>query len=193
VVVCASTLGQSVTHVKIWGASTPQGPKCSLPNNILLGGSIWASITLLSVDRSSPFFSSNLEGDVVHKILFGFAICWFVQEIFAIKVESFQKSRRILDVFSLSQILVGRPSKTYTHFIIPDSRHVVWKKFYEDIPTSSGVIGAHTMNFKPNFKFSRLKFFGGTPLSVRVCASRAFSICSVCKNFRAQHPLMAEI
>ena len=65
--------------------------------------------------------------------------------------------------FSLSQILGGRPSKTYTHFIIPDSRHVVWKKFYEDIPTSSEVIEAHTVNFKPNFKFSRLIFFGGTP------------------------------
>jgi len=65
--------------------------------------------------------------------------------------------------FSLSQILGGRPSKTYTHFITPDSRHVVWIKFYEDIPTSSEVIGAHSVNFKPNFKFSRLKFFGGDP------------------------------
>jgi len=94
--------------------------------------------------------------------------------------------------FSLSQILGGRPSKTYTHFIIPDSRHVVLKKFCEDAPTSSEVIGAHTLNFKVNFTFPGLKFWG-EPLPVRTCANRAWPICSACKNFRAQHPLMAEI
>jgi len=35
----------------------------------------------------------------------------------------------------------------------------------EDIPTGMEVIEAQTLNFKPNFKFSRLIFFwaGGTP------------------------------
>jgi len=37
------------------------------------------------------------------------------------------------------------------------------ENFGEDIPTSPDVIEAHTLNFKPNFKFSRLKFFGGPP------------------------------
>jgi len=78
--------------------------------------------------KFSKFLSSNLEGDVVDEILFGFAIRWSVSDIFAITVESFQKSRRILDVFSPSQIIGDRPSKTYTDFITPDSRHVVWKK-----------------------------------------------------------------
>ena len=32
------------------------------------------------------------------------------------------------------------------------------ENFDEDIPTSPEVIEAHTLNFKPNFKFSRLKF-----------------------------------
>ena len=37
-------------------------------------------------------------------------------------------------------------------------------------------------------------FFGGeTPVPLRVCASKPLSISSVCKNFRAQHPLRAEI
>jgi len=31
----------------------------------------------------------------------------------------------------------------------------------EDIPIRPEVIEAHTLNFKPNFKFSRLFFFGG--------------------------------
>ena len=51
------------------------------------------------------------------------------------------------------QILGGGPSKTYTHFITPGSRHVAQKKFCEDTPSSAEVIGAHTLNFKPNFKF----------------------------------------
>ena len=105
--------------------------------------------------KFSKFLSTNLEGDVVDEILFGFAMRWSVPEIFAIKVESCQKSRRILDVFfTPPQIIGGRPSKTYTDFITPDSRHVVWKKFCENTPTRSEVIGALTMNFKPNFKFS---------------------------------------
>ena len=95
--------------------------------------------------------------------------------------------------FLSSQILGGRPSKAYTDFITPDSRHIIWKKFCEDTPTSPEVIGAHTLNCKINFKFTGLKFSGGTPLPLRMCASSAWPICSACKNFRAQHPLMAEI
>ena len=32
------------------------------------------------------------------------------------------------------------------------------KKFHEDTPTSPEVIEPNTLNFRPNFKFSRLKF-----------------------------------
>ena len=38
-------------------------------------------------------------GVVVDKLLFGFSICASVPEIFAIKVESCEKSRKILDDF----------------------------------------------------------------------------------------------
>ena len=37
------------------------------------------------------------------------------------------------------------------------------------IPISAKVIGAHTLNFRPNFKFSPLNFWGG-PLSPVGCA-----------------------
>ena len=87
-------------------------------------------------------------------------------------------------IFSLSQISGGGPFKIYTHFITAASRNVAWKKFCEDTPTSTEVIGAHTVNFKPNFKFSRLNFFffgGGTPVPVGVCASKIWSISSACK------------
>jgi len=49
-------------------------------------------------------------------------------------------------------------------------KNVVWIKICDDIPISPDVIDVHTLDFKPNFKFSRLKFFGGTPVSVVVCA-----------------------
>jgi len=34
------------------------------------------------------------------------------------------------------------------------------ESYVEDIPTSPEVIEAHTLNFKPNFKYSRLKILG---------------------------------
>ena len=43
------------------------------------------------------------------------------------------------------------------------------ENFREDIHTSSEVIEAHTLNFKPNFKFSNINFFG-TPVPAWVCA-----------------------
>ena len=86
-----------------------------------------------------------------------------VPEIFAIKAESYQKSHRNLDVFWRSEILGGGPSKNCLA-----TRRL--EKSHEDVPTNPEVIGVHTLNFKANFKFSRLKFFGGTPVPVGVCA-----------------------
>jgi len=37
------------------------------------------------------------------------------------------------------------------------------ENFGVDSPTSPEVIEAHTLNFKPNFTFSRLKLFAGPP------------------------------
>jgi len=34
------------------------------------------------------------------------------------------------------------------------------ENFGEDIPTSPDVIEAHTLNFKPNFKFTQIIFWG---------------------------------
>jgi len=68
------------------------------------------------------------------------------------------------------------------------------KKSREDTPTSPEVIDLKTLNLRPNFKFSRLIFFGGgIPSHLGVCATKAWSISSTCKNFRAQHPLRAKM
>ena len=70
--------------------------------------------------------------------------------------------------FCPSQIFGGGPSKSYHPYLA--SRRL--EKFREDTPTSPEVIKAHTLNFKPNFKCSVLKFFfgGGTPVPAWVCA-----------------------
>ena len=114
-------------------------------------------------------FWPNVEGVVVDNGIFqtvDMTICSedirdqsrFVPKIFAIKVESCQTMRRILDIFSPSQILGGGPFENCTRVITPALRLVDWDKFHEDTPTKSGVIVAHTLNFWSNFKFSRLKF-----------------------------------
>jgi len=46
------------------------------------------------------------------------------------------------------------------------------KKFREDTPNSPEVIEPNTLNFRPNFKFSRLKFFGGPPSHFRCALAR---------------------
>jgi len=74
------------------------------------------------------------------------------------QIESCQKLRRMLDVFSPCQILGGGPSENCTSVITPALQRVDWKTFYEDTPTRPEVIVSHTLNFRPNFKFSRLKF-----------------------------------
>jgi len=117
-------------------------------------------ITFLFVDQSSRIFFVQLGRDSGLKILVRCAIYRSFPEILAIKVESCQKSRRNLDVFSPSQILGGRPSKTYAQFITPASRRVAWEKFCEDTATSAEVIWAQTLNFRSNFKFPRLNFLG---------------------------------
>jgi len=78
----------------------------------------------------------------------------------------------------------GRPSESYTNVMTPASRHVVWKMCCGDTPTSREVIVANTLNFKPNFKFSRLKFFGGTLIPICVCAIKTWSISSAYKTLR---------
>jgi len=163
----------------------------------ILGGRISKSYThvnfLVCRPKFTRFLLSNVGGVVVVQLRVRFLTCRPFPGKFAIKFESCEKSRRNLDLFWPSQILWGRPSKSYTHVMTTAWRHVVWKMFCGDTPTGPEVIGVHTLNFKPNFKFSRFEFFGGTPVPLRVCVIKAWSISSACKIFGAQHPQWAEI
>ena len=64
--------------------------------------------------------------------------------------------------------------RAVTFLFVDQSSSRGLKKFDEKIPTSpisSEVIDVHTLNFKPNFKLSRLHFFwGGGPPSQLGCA-----------------------
>ena len=61
----------------------------------------------------------------------------------------------------------GKQLTAYEHFALVNMAYVnqsssrSLEKFGEDILTSPEVIRAQMLHFKPNFKFSRLFFFGG--------------------------------
>ena len=90
-------------------------------------------------------------GVVVFQELLRFSICCCIPEIFAIKVKSCQKSRKILDDFLPSQIFWGGHCENCAHFITPASRDVDREKSREDTATSPDVIESNTLNFKPDF------------------------------------------
>ena len=122
------------------------------------------------------------------------SICRSVPEIFAMKLESCQKSRRNLDVFLALPNFWGRAfQKLYARYH-PYLASRRLEKFRGDSPTSPEVIEAHTLNFKPNFKFPGLIFLGRGPPTQLGCALGSLdqSLARI-KNFRAQHPLMSEM
>jgi len=72
--------------------------------------------------------------------------------------------------FGVHKFWGGGPYKNCTQIITPASPSVDWKKSREDTPTNPEVIDLKMLNFRPNFYCRPLKFFGGTPVPVGVCA-----------------------
>jgi len=54
--------------------------------------------------------------------------------------------------------IIGAMQKLYLHFR-PSLTARRLEKFSEHTATSPEVVGAHMLNFRPNFKFSQLIFF----------------------------------
>jgi len=109
-------------------------------------------------------------GVVVDQLLFLIFDLWICSGDIRDQSRKLSEIAKNLDGFLPSQILGGKPSKNCTQVITPISRQVVWIKICDDITISCELIDVYTLNFKPNFKFSRLKFFGGTPVPIGVCA-----------------------
>ena len=140
--VCASKCWSICKSCKNLKGSTPQGSKYSLPKNVRLGGSILAPRTLLFVDQSSPNFCyPTWKGLQLIKYFSDLRYFEPLQGYSRSKLKVAKNRAEFWTFFSPSQILGGRPSKTYTDFITPDSRHIIWKKFCEDTSTSAEVIG----------------------------------------------------
>jgi len=110
--------------------------------------------------KYTNFFSSNMGVVVDDKLLFLFSICWSGLDIFAVKVESCQKSSKILDdFFALPNFWGWAFQKLFArYYACLVARR--WKKFREDTTTSTEDIDSSMLNFRPNFKYSRLNFWG---------------------------------
>jgi len=99
----------------------------------------------------------------------------------------------MLDVFIALPNFRGRAfRKVYQRYHPCPAARRLKKKFYLDTPTRPEVIVAHTLNFRLNFKFSRLTFFfgGGSTPSQFGCAlgSLGQSLYSSCTNLNWKHP-----
>jgi len=168
-----------VCAIKAWAISSayinfraqnPIGLKYSLPRKIHLGDSILANKTFLFVDQSSPvFFPGTREESLSIIFLSDFGYLESFRRYSRSKSKAVKNRDEFWTFFWPSQILGGRPSKSYTHVMTHVPWHVVRKMLCGDTPTNPEVIVANTLNFKPNFKFSRLKL-GGGPLSHFGCA-----------------------
>jgi len=113
--------------------------------------------------KFTRFLLPNVGGVVVVQLRVRFLTCRPVPGIFAIKVESCQKSRRNLDVFlALPNFWGPAFQKLYASYDPCLAARCI-EMFCGDTFTGPKVIGVHTLNFKPNFKFSRLEFWGGDP------------------------------
>ena len=152
-----------------------------------------ANKTFLFVDQSSPDFLHGTRKESLSMNLFSdFGYLEKFRRYSRSKSKVVKNRAEFRTFFALPNFRGPAFQKLYTCYD-PCLAHVVWKMFCEDIPSSPKVIVANTLNFKANYKFSRLKFFWGIPISLRVCAIKAWATSSACINFRAQHPLGAEI
>ena len=129
---------------------------------------VWVNMHLYNLLVCGPKFTSfllsNVGGVAVVQLCVRFLTCRPVPGIFAIKVESCQKSRRNLDAFLALPNFRGRAFRKLYARYHPCLATRRLEKSHEDINTNAEVIGVHTLNFKAkNFKFSRLEFFGGPP------------------------------
>jgi len=114
-----------------------------------------ANKTFLFVDRRKPdFFHRTREESLSITFFSDFGFLELFRRYSRSKSKVVINRAKFWTVFSPSQILGGRPSKSYTYVTTPSKGHVVWKMFCEDTPTTPEVIVANTLNFKANFKFS---------------------------------------
>jgi len=105
---------------------------------------------------SSSFFPPTWKGLWFIKFFFSCSICRSVPEIFAINSKVVRNRAEIWTFFGHPKCWGLTFQKWYPHYHPSFVAHGL-EKFREGTPTSREVIEAHTLDFRPNFKF--LQFF----------------------------------
>jgi len=130
-----------------------------------------ANKTFLFVGQCSPhFFHETREESLSITFVSDFGYLESFRRYSRSKSKVVKNRAPFWKFFSLSQILGGWPSKSYTNPMAPASRHVVRKMFCWDTPTSPEVIVANTLIFfSQTLNFHDQTFLGG-PSSPLGCA-----------------------
>jgi len=108
------------------------------------------------------FFFPTWKGQWLMKFFFRCSICRSFRRYSRSKSKVVRNRAEIWTFLSLPNFWGRAFQKFYARYhTYLVSRRL--QKFRDDTPTSLKVIEAHTLNFKPNFKFSGLIFWGGSP------------------------------
>ena len=113
------SLGHSLACVKISGRKPPKGRDIVSRKSPLGCTYIRVNNFFVCGPKYTKFFLPHVGVVVNDQELSWFLICWFVPEIFAIKVESCHFRKKYYATFWPSQIFLGRHCKNYTQFITP--------------------------------------------------------------------------
>jgi len=158
---CAlANLGESLARIKIWRPAPPKGRNLASRKSPLG----WVNMRAYDFFVSGPKFTNCLlhhrGWNVVDQILFRFSLCVSFPEIFAIKVESCQKSCRILDVFCHPKFSSLHPFQNLCPRCHPGLEpYPLVCEVTACIHRYAKVIGAHIWNLSPIFMFT-LKILG---------------------------------
>jgi len=121
------SLGHSLACVNISGRKHPKGRDIVSRKSPLGCTYIRVNNFFVCGPKYAKFFSPHVGVVVGGQELSRLLICWFVPEIFAIKVESCHYRKKFGATFWPSQIFGGMHCKNYTKFITPAPRGVDWK------------------------------------------------------------------
>ena len=101
----------------------------------------------------------NFRGQAFQKLYPGCALGSLGQSLAHVKISGHSPRKGENTVSRKMRTTVSQYSRHVTRL----AARLVWIKVCDGIPISSELIDVYTLNFKPNFKFSRLKILGRPP------------------------------
>jgi len=148
-----------------------------------------ANKTFLSVDQSSPnFFHGTREESLSITFVFDFGYLESFRRYSRSKSKVVENRAEFFWTFFRLPNFRGRPSKSHTHVMIPASRHVVWKMFFGILPLAPKLYWLTRWILSQILNFHDYNFLE-TPVPLRMCAIKAWSISSAWKKIQGAAPL----